>query len=101
MKDIAEGYMSFWVFIVPFGVAALAKFIVLAMIALPGGAVGYLPTRQPSSTGSPASSPASGSSSPPKSSASESVLERIRAGRDGSLGPKDNRPSASKWGAAR
>jgi hypothetical protein len=47
LSDIADGYMSFWVFIVPFAVAALAKFIVLGAIALPGGASGYLPSRLP------------------------------------------------------
>jgi len=31
MADIAEGYMSFWVFVVPFGVASLAKFVTLAI----------------------------------------------------------------------
>jgi hypothetical protein len=51
LSDIADGYMSFWVFIVPFAVAALAKFIVLGAIALPGGASGYLPSRGQSPVG--------------------------------------------------
>lgn len=45
LSDIADGYMSFWVFIVPFAVAALAKFTVLGAITLPDGASGYLPSR--------------------------------------------------------
>ncbi|HKX32348.1 MAG TPA: hypothetical protein VJ302_31965 [Blastocatellia bacterium] len=54
LADIAEGYMSFWVFIIPFAAATLAKFIVLAMISLPGGASGYLPWgggKKPAGTG--------------------------------------------------
>jgi len=51
LSDIADGYMSFWVFIVPVAVADLAKFTVLATISLPDGDSGYLPSRGQSPVG--------------------------------------------------
>jgi len=45
IADIRDYYMDFWIYVVPFGMATLAKFFVLAAISLPGGASGYLPSR--------------------------------------------------------
>lgn len=95
MADIAEGYMSFWVFIVPFGIAALAKFVVLAMIALPGGASGYLPTRQPVGASGPTPGPTPNPPTPnppvnsPNPPGPSSIRDRILARRDGGQGPKN------------
>lgn len=79
MADIAEGYMAFWVFVVPFGVAALAKFVVLAMIALPGGASGYLPSRGQSPVGptpGPTSAPLGSSNPSPSASLDPNLAPR-------------------------
>lgn len=38
-----SNYNSLWIFFVPFAVALAGKFLLLAVIALPGGASGYLP----------------------------------------------------------
>lgn len=37
-------YNSLWIFFVPFAAALAGKFLLLAVIALPGGASGYIPT---------------------------------------------------------
>lgn len=91
--DIAAAYIAFWVFIVPFGIAALAKFVVLSMIALPGGASGYLPSKQPVSSSNlePAKTPNPFPSSIPitRSGPKPSIGNRIPIGRDGVGGPKN------------
>ncbi len=57
--DVAQfqwvsNYNSLWIFFVPFAVALAGKFLLLAVIALPGGASGFLP---PSAAPRPAPSP--------------------------------------------
>lgn len=49
-----SNYNSLWIFFVPFAVALAGKFLLLAVIALPGGASGFLP---PSAAPRPAPSP--------------------------------------------
>lgn len=49
-----SNYNSLWIFFVPFAVALAGKFLLLAVIALPGGASGFLP---PSAASRPAPSP--------------------------------------------
>jgi hypothetical protein len=39
-----KDYVSFWIFFVPFAAALAGKFLLLGVIALPGGASGYIPT---------------------------------------------------------
>jgi hypothetical protein len=39
-----KDYVSFWIFFVPFGAALAGKFLLLGVIALPGGASGYIPS---------------------------------------------------------
>jgi hypothetical protein len=60
LSDIRDSYMDFWIYVVPFAMATLAKFCVLAAISLPGGASGYLPSRQPMAGPAPNPVPGSG-----------------------------------------
>ena len=39
-----KDYVSFWIFFVPFAAALAGKFLLLGVIALPGGASGYIPS---------------------------------------------------------
>lgn len=93
MANIADGYISFWVFIVPFAVAALAKFTVLGAIALPGGASGYLPSRGQSPLGT-GPTPAPPGPSNPAPQPSTSVRPRTTIPVGGNSGGKSPNPYA-------
>ena len=46
-----EEYGQFWIFLIPLMVAIIGKFVLLAAIALPGGAEGYAPNKSIGFTG--------------------------------------------------
>ena len=76
-----SNYNSLWIFFVPFAVALAGKFLLLAVIALPGGASGYLPPSALSRSAPPAGfAPPLGGGSGPLSSPVVPALPALGGG---------------------
>lgn len=99
-----KDYVSFWIFFVPFAAALSGKFLLLGVIALPGGASGYIPSSasrptpaglgfggRMSEPGGIASSPAPSMADRPSFSGMENRI-RPGLGGNGDSGPKGFSP---------